>query len=169
MLHVIYIYYACKFVLDKVHQVRNLYFRTHNLCIHFHEILTQLNRVGAYTIYIDFVYSNLSNSNSNKFILVLLLFVVADAAAAMLLNFRILVSLYVCRMCVCVYRNFWRLICEKCVATLNIDAIAFAVVRCGGRCLIESYIWLVVFGAWIFLSPTRITLAVLSPNETFAE
>lgn len=49
------------------------------------------------------------------------------------------------------------------VARLNVDAIAIAVIR-GGRYVIH-YIWLVVFGAWIFLSPTSITLAVLSPTD----
>lgn len=45
VLYVCVLYYACKFVLDKVHQKsKNFYFVAHNLCIHFHEILTQLNR-----------------------------------------------------------------------------------------------------------------------------
>ena len=50
------------------------------------------------------------------------------------------------------------------VERLDVGAIAFAVVRCGSR-LVESYIWLVVFGARIFLSPTRIA-SVFTPTPT---
>lgn len=48
------------------------------------------------------------------------------------------------------------------IVSLDIGAVAFAVVRCGSR-LIESYIWLVIFGARVFLSPTSITSPVLTP------
>lgn len=52
------------------------------------------------------------------------------------------------------------------IKKLDIDAVAFAKVGCGS-CFVKPYIWLVKFGARVFLSPTCISTAVLPP--TYAE